>query len=241
MTAPWKIRAEARLLDPETPAVLTSAMLMALVASGEASPPSSATLHRWLREMAAATKLREVIKGVYLNRMGHNDVSPAAAAQWIRARSVVSLTWVLEQAGVTNNLGDTVTCVIPIDPSWTNPQIGDRRTALGTFRFFAMPARLVLFDEVSKVLADVRDLRFDYPRSTPEKALLDWIYLGASARSRMTRPPMDLDTSLLDRRRLERLAKWMNIVAALDAWQTAHVAYQADPDVRDNQSSSFRF
>lgn len=241
MTASWKIRAEARLLDPETPAVLTTAMLTAMVGSGETTPPSAATLQRWLRDMTASTKLREVIKGVYLNRMGHNDVTPAAAAQWIRARSVVSLTWVMEQAGVTNNIGDTITCVIPTDPSWTNPQIGDRRTALGTFRFFAMPARLVQFDEVSPVLADVRDLRFDYPRSTPEKALLDWIYLGASARSRMTRPPMDLDTSLLDRRRLERLAKRMGMVAALDQWQTAHAAYQADPDVRDNQSSTFRF
>lgn len=241
MTAPWKIHAEARLLDAETPAVLTTAMLTAMVGGSEATPPSTATLQRWLRDMAASTKLQEVIKGVYLNRMGHNDVSPAAAAQWIRARSVVSLAWVLEQAGVTNNIGDTITCVIPTDPTWTNPQIGDRHTALGTFRFFAMPARLVLFDEVSTVLADVRDLRFDYPRTTPEKALLDWIYLGASARSRMTRPPMDLDTGLLNRRKLERLAKRMDIVAEFNEWQAAHATYQADPDVRDNQSSTFRF
>lgn len=241
MTAAWKLRTEARLLDPEMPAVLTTAMLMATVQSGEANPPSAATFQRWLREMAASTKLREVIKGVYLNRMGHSDVAPAAAAHWIRARSVVSLAWVLEQAGVTNNIGDTVTCVIPTDPSWTNPQIGDRQTAMGKFRFFAMPARLVLFDEVSNVLADVRDLRFDYPRATPEKALLDWIYLGASARSRMTRPPMDLDTGLLNRRRLERLAKRMDIEAKLAEWMTMHAAYQAHPEVLENQSSKFNF
>ena len=31
-----------------------------------------------------------------------------------------------------------------------------------------------------------------------EKALLDWIHLGASSRSRMTRPPFDLNLEGLD-------------------------------------------
>lgn len=93
MSAVWKIRAEARLLREDAPAVLTTGALQALASSGVASPPSSATLARWLREMTAATKLIEVIKGVYLNRMGHASVSPAAAAQYVRARSVVSLEY----------------------------------------------------------------------------------------------------------------------------------------------------
>jgi hypothetical protein len=79
-----------------------------------------------------------------------------------------------------------------VDASWPNPQISDRKTEAGTFRFYAMPAHLV--DERSGVLEDIRDGRFDYPRATPEKALLDWIYLGASARSRLTLPAPDLDT-----------------------------------------------
>ena len=39
-----------------------------------------------------------------------------------------------------------------------------------------MPADLVEAGAVK----DARDLRFDYPRTTPEKALLDWLYLGNS-------------------------------------------------------------
>jgi hypothetical protein len=235
MTAPWKLQAESLLLRGDTPAVLTSGMLQ-MIASlpGQATPPS-ATFQRWLNDLISAKKLRRVIKGVYLNTMGHRDISPAAAAGWIRSRSVVSLAWVLEQAGVLNNFGDTVTCVIPTDVSWPNPQISNRKTDAGTFRFFAMPAHLV--DERAGALSDIRDLRFDYPRTTPEKALLDWIYLGASSRSRMTRPPFDLDFEALDLRRLRRLAKRMGILELFDSWRARWERYQKDPDVQSNSPS----
>jgi hypothetical protein len=154
VTASWKLEAERRLLRGDTPAVLTSGMLhMVASAPGQAAPPQ-VTFQRWLDDLLSANKLRRVIKGVYLNTMGHRDISPAAASGWIRTRSVVSLAWVLEQAGVMNNYGDTVTCVIPIDASWPNPQISDRKTDAGTFRFFAMPAHLV--DERAGALGDIR-------------------------------------------------------------------------------------
>jgi hypothetical protein len=235
VTALWKLEAESHLLRGDTPAVLTSGMLQ-MIASlpGKAAPPP-ATFQRWLDDLVRSKKLQRVIKGVFLNRMGHRDVNPAAAAQWVRTRSVVSLAWVLEQAGVTNNFGDTVTCVIPTDPSWPNPQISDRKTQAGTFRFFAMPAHLV--DERAGALADIRDLRFDYPRATPEKALLDWIYLGASNRSRMIRPPYDLDLAALDKARLKRMAKTMKMLELLANWQSQWQRFQDDPDVRDNSSA----
>ena len=102
-----------------------------------------------------------------------------------------------------------------------------------------MPAHLT--DEHAGPLEDIRDLRFDYPRTTPEKALLDWIYLGASPRSRMTRPPLDLETEPLNRARLKRIARRMGIVNELQAWQEERARFQADPDVRDNTSSLLGF
>jgi hypothetical protein len=239
MSAEWKIKAERALHAAESPAVVTTAMLQGLVTAGLSDPPSASTVKRWLSGMTAAGKLQEVTKGVYLNRLGHRDASPAAAAHWVRHRSVVSLAWVLEQAHVTNNLGDTITCVVPTDPSWPNPQIGDRVTLAGTFRFFAMPARLV--DERAGRLEDVRDLRFDYPRTTPEKALLDWIYLGASPRSRMTRPPFDLEFTDLNKPRLKRLAKAMEMTPLLEQWAELYERYQADEDVRENTATRMRF
>lgn len=150
----------------------------------------------------------------------------------------MTLSWVLEQAGITNNFGDTVTCVIPTDPAWPNPQISDRITSAGTFRFFAMPARLL--DERAGRLEDIRDLRFDYPRATPEKALLDWIYLGQSPRSRMTPPPFDLEVEALDAGRLQRLAQSMGLELPLQEWIAQYQAYQVDEDVRENSSSRLR-
>ena len=238
MTAPWKLAAEARLMNADTPAVLTTAMVQMIATGGLDAPPSRPTFQRWMNELAQTGKLRRVIKGVYINRLGHRDASPAAAAHWVRARSVVSLSWVLEQAGLTNNFGDTVTCVIPTDPTWPQPQISDRQTDAGMFRFFAMPAHLV--DERAGGLADIRDLRFDYPRTTPEKALLDWVYLGASAHSRLTRPPLDLDTQPLNQTRLKRLVTRMGMQRQWTDWQDQRASYQADPDVRDNAASWLR-
>ncbi len=235
MTAAWKLAAESKLLRGDTPAVLTSGMLqMIATLPGQPAPPH-ATFQRWLNDLLAAHKLRRIIKGVFLNTMGHRDISPAAAAPWVRSRSVVSLAWVLEQGGILNNFGDTVTCIIPTEPGWPNPQISDRKTDAGTFRFFAMPAHLV--DERAGALADIRDPRFDYPRATLEKALLDWIYLGASSRSRMTRPPLDLDLKALNPARLRRLAKTMRITERLENWQTQWQRFQDDPDVQANQSA----
>lgn len=237
-TDSWQVHAERLLMEPHAPSVFTTAMLQAHVTAGRADAPSTSTFGRWIAVMTASGKLREVIKGVYLNRLGHRDVSPAAAAHWVRHRAVVSLSWVLEQAHVTNNFGDTITCVIPTQPDWPNPQIGDRQTTAGMFRFFAMPAHLV--DERAGKLEDLRDLRFDYPRTTLEKALLDWIYLGASPRSRMTRPPFDLELSVLDQRRLQRLAKGMRIQHLLDEWLLQYQHYQDDEEVQRNDSIRLR-
>lgn len=234
MRPQWKLTAEARLMSADTPAVLTTGMVEILATASVAVPPSRPTIQRWLKDLVQSHKLRPVIKGVYLNRLGHRDVSPAAAAQWVRSRSIASLAWVLEQAGLTNNFGDTVTCVIPIDPGWPAPQVSDRKTRAGTFRFFAMPAHLN--DERAGRHNDLQDLRFDYRRATPEKALLDWLYLGASPRSRMTRPPFDLQIEPLNAARLKRLAKGMGIAPLLESWLDERARYEADPEVLNNQS-----
>ena len=93
----------------------------------------------------------------------------------------------------------------------------------------------------SIALEDIRDPRFDYPRTTPEKALLDWIYLGASPRSRMTRPPYDLDTGLLNGRRLRRLARKMGLSTHLEALTDERSKYLEDEDVQENGATRLRF
>lgn len=237
MSLSWKQEVERLLFEGPAPEVVTTAMVRAMTIAGREHPPSAATFARWMRELSETGKLREVIKGVYLNRLGHRNASPAAAAGYVRFGSIVSLSWVLEQAGITNNFGDTITCVIPTRSDWPNPQVGDRQTVAGPFRFFGMPAHVV---DAGK-FEDSRDLRYEYPRATPERAFADWIYLGASPRSRLSRPPMDLEMSGLNRTRLKRLVSAMGISQAYEAWDARYRAYQEDEDVRENAATRIRW
>lgn len=77
-------------------------------------------------------------------------------------------------------------------------------------RMCAMPLRVL--EAGAGRLEDVQDLRYAYPRATPERALLDWIYLGASPRSRLAPPPGDIRLKGMNSVRLGRLAKAMGIV-----------------------------
>lgn len=239
MSVAWKLNAERQLMQADSPIVLTSAVLGLYAetsARESARLPSSATIARWIRELLLGGKLQLITKGVYLNRLGHRDESPAAAAHWIRRGSILSLSWVLEQAWLTNNFGDTFTCVIPTHASWTKPQIKDRVIpGVGTFRFHAMHTDLV--DDTVGKPEDLRDLRFAYPRATPEKALMDWICLAHDGRSRLQSPPLDIDVKRLDPRRLKRLAKGMRLQDQLVSWLEQWNAYQRDEQVRDNSSS----
>ena len=62
------------------------------------------------------------------------------------------------------------------------------------------------------------DLDVLYPRATPEKALLDWIYLGDSPRTKLAPPPLDIDLERLDKRRLKRLADRMKLSKHLEEY-----------------------
>jgi hypothetical protein len=57
-----------------------------------------------------------------------------------------------------------------------------------------------------------------YRRATPEAALLHWLYLSHSPRSRMSAPPPDLELDGLDSRRLNRLARAMRLSEQLESW-----------------------
>ena len=62
---------------------------------------------------------------------------------------------------------------------------------------------------------DRLDPQLSYRRATPEAALLHWLCLARSPRSRMSPPPADLDMEALDSRRLKRLAHAMGLSAAV--------------------------
>jgi hypothetical protein len=62
------------------------------------------------------------------------------------------------------------------------------------------------------------DPEVKHPRATPEKALLDWIYLGESPRTKTAGPPLDTDLDRIDKWRLRRLAKAMELIQPLNTY-----------------------
>lgn len=239
MTTPWQDQVRKALIASDAPHVVTAQDLKsyALVAAGNAPPPASFV--RWVRRQTDNGALQPVTRGVYLNRLAGPIVHPAEAAQYIRRGAIVSLAWVLERSGALNNFGDTVTCVVPQVSGMAPPKVGERSTIAAPFRFYAMP-RAILESGAANI-GDVQDLAHAYPRATPERALLDWIYLGRSKRSRLPMPPFDIQLGGMSIARLNRVAKAMGVD---DAWRQWHVEWKrhaAADDVRENSSAGLGF
>ena len=167
------------LLGADAPRVLTVPMLAAALSDGR-SLPARGTLFNWLRTQRESGVLRPVTRGLYINQLAQPRPLAAEAAAYVRTGAVVSLQTVLGDAGVTNNYSDIVTSVVPIRDG-VAPSSRPVKAERIEFRFHAMPSRLL--DERAGALEDRLDLNVVYARATSEKALLDWIYLGASPRT----------------------------------------------------------
>jgi hypothetical protein len=221
------------LLGADAPRVLTVPMVAAALSDGR-SLPARATLFSWLRGQRENGVLRPITRGLYLNQLAQPLPQAAEAAAYVRTGAVVSLQTVLGDAGVTNNYSDIVTCVLPIRNGIASSSRAVKAARI-EFRFHAIPAHLL--DERAGSLADRLDLDVTYARATPEKALLDWIYLGASPRTKLSGPPLDIELDKLSMKRLRRLAKAMGLCEALAGLLARKTGYENDADVQANQST----
>jgi hypothetical protein len=189
------------------------------------------TVFKWIRDQTEAGVLRPVTRGLYLNQLARPQPAAAEAAGFVRSGAIVSLQTVLGDAGVTNSYADIVTSVLPARGRVA--QSSRSVVASGIeYRFHAVPARLL--DEEAGDLEDRVDLNVLYPRATPEKALLDWIYLGESPRTKLAPPPLDIDVEPLDKHRLKRLANQMKLSKQLGGYLARKRKYDQSPSVRAN-------
>jgi hypothetical protein len=235
----WKRLAEAALISLGAPRVVTIQDLQSYARLNAERQPSASAVTRWVRMLNETGKLQPVTRGVYLNRLAGPSVHPAEASQYIRRGAVVSLAWVLERSGALNNFGDTVTCVVPQCSDFSPPRVGERETTAGQFRFYAV--RMTVLSAGRENIEDVQDLNFAYPRATPERALLDWIYLGACVRSRLSLPPLDIQMHQMNPSRLKRLASAMGIARQWTEWHARWNSYQSAEDVGQNASEALSF
>lgn len=222
------------LLGAEAPRVMTVPMIAAAFAHRRERAARN-TIFKWIRDQTEAGVLRPVTRGLYLNQLARPQPTAAEAANFVRSGAIVSLQTVLGDAGITNSYSDIVTSVLPARGRVA--QSSRSVVANGIeYRFHAMPARL-LEDEAGD-LEDRMDLDVLYPRATPEKGLLDWIYLGDSPRTKLAPPPFDVDVERLDTRRLKRLAERMQLSKHLKKYLDRKRQYDRDPSVRANASVS---
>jgi hypothetical protein len=173
--------------------------------------------------MKAANRLQRVVRGLFLNRLIAPPAQLCESAVWLRPGAVISLQTVLGDSGVWNNYTGWVTAVVPLSSRYTTPSLGTVETGAGTFVFRGVPERVLETGaQNDRLVAGV-----DYRRATPEAALLHWLYLAGSPRSRMSTPPSDLDLGALDLKRLKRLAVGMRLDANLRIWRERNVGQEA--------------
>ena len=211
----WKTRLELALAEPAALRVLDrkSIIGLALTMRPRVSTP---TVERWIQDAVGAKRLQRIVRGLYLNRMISPPAQLAEAAVWLRQGAVVSLQTVLGDAGVWNNYTGWVTAVVPLSRRYTTPTLGRLATAAGTFIFRGLPERVLDAGlEEDRLVPGI-----SYRRATPEAALLHWLYLSNSPRSRMSAPPADLELESLDSRRLKKLSRQMDLSEQLESWLT---------------------
>lgn len=214
----WSTRLELVFAEPGALRVLDTASIIQ-VAKNVRRDISKPSVERWIRKAVAANRLRRVVRGLFLNRLTTPPPQLCEAAVWLRPGAVISLQTVLGDSGVWNNYTEWVTAVVPLSSRYTTPSLGRVETEGGTFVFRGVPEHVLETGaEGDRLVTGV-----DYRRATPEAALLHWLYLSGSPRSRMSTPPLDLDLGELDLKRLRRLAIGMRLDANLTTWRDRNV------------------
>ena len=214
----WMMELDHELSGLKADGVLTSKMIWReadYIKPGISRP----TVQRWISKATKARKLQQVSRGIYLNNQALPRPDVAEAAQFLRPGSIVSMHTVLSDVGALNNPYPIVTAILPLD-RFTSPRLGEMDTGNMRYRFFGMPVSVLNAGDED----DRLDICFRYPRSTPERALLDWIYFARSPKSKMVAPPMDIDLEWLNKRRFNRLLRAMEhkVPGLSTYWQSWH-------------------
>ena len=222
----WKQALERQLSEPGAPAAITLGALSRAASIARGADIPDRTLHAWIADAIARNRLAPLVRGLYLNRFTSPPGRLADAVPHVRRDAVVSLHTALDEAGAYNNPPHGVTAVVPLDIGPTRPRVGTVTTAQGPVYVRAIPRHILEAGAVEDRL-DL-DRGHAHPRATPEKALLDWLYLARSPRSTLSPPLLqDVDIGELDKARLRRLAKAMGLEQTLTRWREGNFVLRA--------------
>ena len=160
----------------------------------------------WLRDRVADGALIPLQRGVYINAVATPQVDLNEVACRLRPGAVISLGSALPPSGsVERGFQGATVAVIPIRRGAPPPSLGVIDTVLGSLRLHGIPERIL----GAGALLDRMEPGYAYQRATPERALIDWLYLSRTRRSTVAPPPPleALAVPNLDLGRLHRLGR----------------------------------
>ena len=216
-TFSWKVGAMRQLSDPDAPRIFDRREFLAWVRKANPQLPERTGL-RALSEWEEAQLVQRVTRGIYLNRQAFPLPALEEAVSHLRPGAIVSLSSVLGRAGVLNNPVYWVTAVIPS----TATALSEVSAENGSVFKFGHMRQDLLPTAKDDWGQDALEPYTQTATATPEKALVDWLYLASSSRgsARWPLPPLhDWDISDLDPSRLDRLADRMGVEEALQRFR----------------------
>ncbi|MFL9610944.1 hypothetical protein ACKF11_12735 [Methylobacillus sp. Pita2] len=185
----------------------------------------------------------ENTRGVYVNLLAVPKVEANEIAEHLVPESVITLHSALHYSGALNNPAKIVTAVIPTKPKgWRGGEkVDGSYKPFGEFWFFRMPEDMVHLPDLDS--SDYVIPYLNYQMATPEKALLDWIYMATSPRIKSNEgyPPLDIDLKKLDKHKLARIARSMRLHDEYLDWLNAKRDHDSSPNVMGNMSVALGF
>lgn len=178
-------------------------------------PVARGTAMDWLPFWEEEAHVIRVRRGVYLNAQIHPLPSLGEVVPWLRKEAVVSLSYALGQAQVLKRYSDQwVTAVLPLK---TSRAVGVFREGPRIFQFAGLRPDLLSAPADPTWGGDAYVPEARVATATPEKALLDWLYLARNSFHWRSPEPDALNWERLDLARAERLAHRMNLA---DVWKS---------------------
>lgn len=215
--AEWTARALEWLRSQEAPSAMTIADVRTACCIAAQQAVSYADVKHAVKQWESTGSLKKVRKGVWLNA----EKKPAGALDDVlalaRPGAVNSLHSVLGACGAHNNPSIMAFGVCPSDePPRELPGVSTR---LGQMRFFSLPE--AFFEEAGA--GGPWRASSKRPSFAPEKALLDWIFLGRAESCSLPEPnPSDIDLDMLDLRKAATWAKQLRMGDKLATWLSRH-------------------
>lgn len=213
----WSREALAWLSRDNAPRALSLADIQAAAEAATGNAVDKRSARAAAKAWAADGSLRPVADALWLNGVCRPRGRLEDALGALSPGAVSSLHSVLGSCGAHNNPSVMAFAVEPRDGPATPARVVS--TPLGDMRLLALPR--AFFEPPPG--ESWRSSTASFPSFVPEKALLDWLYLGSQEAARQPGPnPADVDLSMIDLDKAGAWASGLGLSCQLADWLRRH-------------------